>query len=355
MMPAISWVKSPMTRLAPFALGFCCFALLPHQALAQRGIAGSTNTVSVTGTVLSDSHNQRVSQAAVRLCDSGGNLVSETVANDSGEFFFRGITRTTYILSISANGFQSQDVHLDLSFGSDRGMSVYLKPLPGKSPAPAPASSVSTHEMSMPQKARDLVAAGEKKIYQGKNPQGGLHDLEQAIAIAPGYYEAYYQTAMAYVSLGKSAEAEKAFRQSIDISGDKYGEAAVGLGALLVNSGNSAEGEKDIRHGIELNPNFWLGYFELGRILLSQKNFADAGKAGEQARSLAPASPIVYRLLSNVHLNEKNYSALLQDLDAYIKLDPDSPAGLRAKELRTQVAQKVGDERLAAAGGSTTK
>src|ERR1700678_719894 len=344
-----------MTRLAPFALGLCCFALLPHQALAQRGIAGSTNTVSVTGTVFSDSHNQRVSQASVRLCDSGGNQVSETVANGSGEFFFRGINRTTYILSVSANGFQSQDVHLDLSFGSDRGMSVYLKPLPGNSPAPAPASSVSTHEMSMPQKARDLVAAGEKKIYQAKNPQGGLQDLEQAIAIAPGYYEAYYQTAMAYVSLGKSAEAEKAFRQSIDISGDKYGEAAVGLGALLVNSGNSAEGEKDIRHGIELNPNFWLGYYELGRVLLSQKNFADAGKAGEQARSLAPGSPIVYRLLSNVHLSEKNYSALLQDLDAYIKLDPESPAGVRAKELRMQVAQKVGDGKLAAAGDSTTK
>jgi len=345
-----------MTRLARFALSFWCFVLLPHQTLAQRGgTGGSVNTVSVTGTVFSDSHNQRVSQAAVRLCDSGGNQVAETIANDSGEFFFRGIERTTYILSISANGFQSQDVHLDLSFGSDRGMSVFLKSLPGNSPAPASASSVSTHEMSMPQKARDLVKSGEKKIYQDQNPQGGLQDLQQAIAIAPGYYEAYYQTAMAYVSLGNSAEAEKAFRQAIDISADKYGEAAVGLGALLVNKGNSADGEKDIRHGIELNPNFWLGYYELGRVLLNQKNFADAGKAAEQARSLAPASPIVYRLLSNVHLNEKNYPALLQDLDAYIKLDPDSPAGIRAKELRTQVAQKVGDAKPPAAGVATTK
>jgi Tfp pilus assembly protein PilF len=344
-----------MTRLVRFALSLCCFALLSQQALAQRGMAGSTSTVSVTGTVFADSDNRRVSQAAVRLCDSGGNQVGETIANDSGEFFFRGISRNTYILSVSANGFQSQDVHLDLSFGSDRGMSVFLKALPGKSPAPASASSVSTHEMSMPQKARDLVASGEKKIYQDKNPRGGLQDLQQAIAIAPGYYEAYYQSAMAYVSLGNSAEAEKAFRQSIDISSDKYGEAEVGLGAVLVNKGDSAEGEKDIRHGIELNPNFWLGYYELGRVLLNQKNFAGAGKAAEQARSLAPASPIVYRLLSNVHLNEKNYSALLLDLDAYIKLDPDSPAGIRARELRTQVAQKVGDAKPLAAGDATTK
>ncbi len=344
-----------MTRLAPLTLSVCCCVLLAHQALAQRGMTGSTNTVSVTGTVFSDSHNQRVSQANVRLCDSGGNQVAETISNDSGEFFFRYITRTTYILSVSANGFQSQDLHLDLSFGSDRGMSVYLRPLPGSSPVPAPASSVSTHEMSMPQKARELVVSAEKKIYQDKNPKGALRDLQRAIAIAPGYYEAYYQTAMAYVSLGVSAEAEKAFRQSIDISSDKYGEAAVGLGALLVNAGNSAEGEKDIRHGIELNPNFWLGYYELGRVLLNQKNLADAGRVAEQARSLAPASPIVYRLLSNVHLNEKNYPALLQDLDAYIKLDPDSPAGVRAKELRIQVAQKVGEEKPSAAGDPPTR
>jgi Tfp pilus assembly protein PilF len=344
-----------MTRLAPFALGLCCFVLLPHHALAQHGMTGATNKVSVTGTVFSESHNQRVSQAVIRLCDGGGNQLAETIANDEGDFSFPGLVVNNYILTINANGFQSQDIHLDLNFGSDRGMSVYLKPLPGKSPAPASASSVSTHEMSMPQKARDLVASGEKKIYHDKNALGGLQDLQQAIAIAPEYYEAYYQVAMAYVSLGNSAEAEKAFRQSIEISDDKYGEAAVGLGALLVNEGNSAEGEKDIRQGIELNPNFWLGYYELGRVLLNQKNFAEAGKAGEQARSLAPASPLVYRLLSNVHLNEKNYPALLQDLDAYIKLDPDSPAGVRAKELRTQVAQKVGDGMPAAVSDSTTK
>jgi regulator of sirC expression with transglutaminase-like and TPR domain len=46
---------------------------------------------------------------------------------------------------------------------------------------------------------------------------------------------------------------------------------------------------------------------------------------------------MVYRLLSNIHLQQKDYPALLQDIDQYLKLDPDSPAGVRAKELREQV------------------
>jgi hypothetical protein len=38
-------------------------------------------------------------------------------------------------------------------------------------------------------------------------------------------------------------------------------------------------------------------------------------------------------------LQQKDYPALLQDIDQYLKLDPDSPAGVRAKELREQVQQ----------------
>jgi regulator of sirC expression with transglutaminase-like and TPR domain len=56
---------------------------------------------------------------------------------------------------------------------------------------------------------------------------------------------------------------------------------------------------------------------------------------------LAPNAPVVYRLLSNIHLQEKDYPALMQDIEEYLKLDPDSPAGIRAKELREQVQKKM--------------
>jgi hypothetical protein len=58
---------------------------------------------------------------------------------------------------------------------------------------------------------------------------------------------------------------------------------------------------------------------------------------------------MIYRLLSNIHLQQKDYPALLEDLDAYVKLDPDSPAGARAKEIRDQVQQKIAQEKPAAA------
>jgi hypothetical protein len=54
-------------------------------------------------------------------------------------------------------------------------------------------------------------------------------------------------------------------------------------------------------------------------------------------------------------MRQKNYTDLLGDLDAYIKLDPDSPAGLRAVQMREQVAQEAAKNGHAPASQSTPK
>ena len=311
----------------------------PLRIFAQAGVPG--NKVSLTGTIYTEKGDHPIMHAHVRLCDGGGNLLEETITSDSGDFAFRGIPRRTYILQVSAVGFDSRDTSVDLSFNSDRGVPIYLKQNAVNASESVAAASISAHEMSMPKAARDLLISGKKKFYVDKNAEGGLQDFQAAVASAPGYYEAYYQIALAEMTLGKKTEAEASLRKSIEISGDKYGEADVGLGTIMMERGEIAQAEKTVRRGIELNPDYWLGHYELGRALLSQNKLPDALKSAEQAKSLAPSTAIVYRLLSNIHLQQKDYPALLADIDAYLKLDPDSPAGARAKQLRELVAQKV--------------
>jgi hypothetical protein len=323
---------------------FLCFSLLiPFRVLAQRGGTsnGASSVATITGTVYAEKGDRPILNATVRLCNGGGNLIMESVTSESGDYAFRGISRGNYILQVSAVGFEPTSINVDLSFNSDRGVPIYLKPTPAQGNDSGGLGSVSAHEMSMPKAARDSFAAGKKKMYVDKNPQGALADFQAAVTIAPGYYEAYYQLALADASLGNSSDAETNLRKAIEVSGDRCGEADVSLGTILLDRGQSAEGEKTLRRGIELSPDFWLGHYELGRALLNQEKISEALKSAEQARSLSPGSAINYRLLSNIHLREKDYTALLEDIDAYIKLDPDSPAGIRAKALREQVAQKV--------------
>ena len=60
-------------------------------------------------------------------------------------------------------------------------------------------------------------------------------------------------------------DADASFRKAIALSQDKFGEADIALGTLLLNKNDNAGGEKLIRTGIGLRPNSGMGYFELGR------------------------------------------------------------------------------------------
>jgi Tfp pilus assembly protein PilF len=326
-----------MSRLRKQTCIFLLALVTPATIASQMG----RNTVSVTGMVLTEGKNERIEHVIVRLCDTGGNLIIQTTTLDSGQFDFRGVQRGRYILTFQANGFQNTEIHLDLSFTSDKGMTVYMKPEAGKPASTASGSSVSAHELSMPRAARDLVASGKKKLYADKNARGGLADLQKAVLIAPNYYEAHYQIGMAHLTIGEGQEAERSFRKSIEVSQDSYGDADVGLGTMLVEKGDVEAGEKAMRRGVDLNPGSWMGFYELGKLDLSRNQLESAQKSAERARSLAPNTPIIYRLLANIHMRQKNYPDLLSDLDAYVKLDPDSPAGLRAKQMRVEVEQEL--------------
>src|ERR1700756_2027867 len=326
-----------MSRLHKQVCIFLLALIAPATTASQMG----RNTVSVTGMVITEGKNERIEHVIVRLCDTGGNLIIQTTTLDTGEFDFRGVQRGRYILTFQANGFQNTEIHLDLSFNSDKGMTVYMKPEAGKPLSTASGPSISAHELSMPRARRDLVASGKKKLYADKNARGGLADLQKAVLIAPNYYEAHYQIGMAHLTIGEAQEAEKSFRKSIEVSQDNYGDADVGLGTMLVEKGDVEAGETTIRRGVEFNPSSWMGFYELGKLDLNRNRLESGLQSAERARSLAPNTPIIYRLLANIHMRQKNYPDLLSDLDAYVKLDPDSPAGLRAKQMRGEVEREL--------------
>jgi tetratricopeptide (TPR) repeat protein len=300
---------------------------------------------TLSGTVYYAGGNRPAENISVELRTAEGSMIAPQTTSSNGWFEFRGLPRGTYVVAINAAGFEPVNFNVDLALNSGRGNVIYLKPRPGNSPNSPHATPISIHELSMPHKARVLMESGTKKVYTDKKVQAGLEDFQRAVAIAPGYYEAHYQIALASLLLGQRDLAEKSFRKAIEVSGDKYGDAEIGLGTALLDKRNFSEGEKSIRRGIELSPDSWLGHYELGRALLNQDRIEDAEKAALHARSLAPNAAVIYRLLSNVHLRQKNYTALLGDIDAYLKLDPASPAGMRAKQMREEVQQKIAADR----------
>ncbi len=89
--------------------------------------------VALAGTIFADGSNQRIARASIALCDDGGSLLQQSPVNHDGEFSFQGLQPAHYILKVQATGFESLELHIDLSFTSQRGVSVMLKPQERKS------------------------------------------------------------------------------------------------------------------------------------------------------------------------------------------------------------------------------
>src|SRR6202050_1860619 len=124
-----------MPRLCIAILALISIPVIPQNVFAQ-------DAVSLTGTIYSEKSKRPIDQATVRLCDTGGNLIEQTITTDSGQFDFRGIRRSNYILTVDAPGYQTENLHVELSFSSDRGISIYLNPIAGD-PAVFSAANIS--------------------------------------------------------------------------------------------------------------------------------------------------------------------------------------------------------------------
>jgi Tfp pilus assembly protein PilF len=307
------------------------------------GYAGraSEPAANLVGVVYSEVSNQRIAHASVWLCDDGGTRMKESVTTDTGEFAFPGLRAGAYILKITAPGFLPLEMNVDVNFGTEHGISVFLKPAGKSLDEQPPDRSISAHELSMPAAARKLMDSGKKKLYSGNNAEGALLDFEAAVAKAPDYYEAYYQIGMACLSLQRPADAERNLRASVSLSNQTYSDAVLALAILFLGRRDAAQGEPLLRRGLELNPNSWVGHYELGKLELYRMHLEAALDAAQKAESLAPQQPKVYRLLSLIHLRQKNYQAALADLDAYIRLDPDSPEGRTAKQIRADTQRQL--------------
>jgi tetratricopeptide (TPR) repeat protein len=317
------------------------FLLVLSSPVRTPGFVVQFSSYSLTGSVFSEGGNRRIAGANVVLCDSGAARLEETVTDDSGKFSFSGLRANHYIVRVTAPGFATAEEQVDLSFGSDQNLTITLKREAAPAAAPDGAATISAHELAMPQAARDLLVSGQKQLYTEKNPQAALRDFELATRKAPNFYEAYYQAGMAYLALQNSPEAEKQFRKAADLSEKKYADADIALGTLLLHRNALNQGESLLLQGLAMNPRSWPGQFELGELEFSRGHIEAALAAAQMAAQLAPQQPVVYRLLSVIELRQKNYPALISALDSYIELDPNSPAGIRAKELRAEAEKHL--------------
>jgi tetratricopeptide (TPR) repeat protein len=217
----------------------------------------------------------------------------------------------------------------------------------------ANADVTSVHALQIPQKALEACNKGTQ-LFAEKDPAGSIVMFQKAIKVFPGYYEAYTKLGAAELDLENWGPAETAFRKSIELSGGKYAPADFGLGLILATVKNQyGEAETVIRNGLDLDPGDVTGDFVLAWVLYSTTRLREAEKSATEAVLSAPQFAGARLLLGQIHLAQKNVTAAISDLDAYLGLGIDSPMNAKVRQVRAEAVQTLAAMSHSQAAGKT--
>jgi tetratricopeptide (TPR) repeat protein len=272
----------------------------------------------------------------VDLKSGTGILVNTAYTRDDGGFEFLNLSSGEYFLEVELQGYEPYRESISLFNGPRTGFTVSLhKPVAVENINNS--GQVSAHQLAAPRKARDYYDKGLNLFYDKSDYQGAIVQFERAIKEYPSYYEAYAQIGAAQIMLRDNNAAESTLRKSIEMSADQYADAFVPLAGLHNNMNRFSEAEDESRKGIALDASSWHGYYELARALTGLKQPQEAEKNALQAQNLRPDYPQIFLVLANIHIQERNYPALLQDLDSYLKISPTGPEADQARKTRDQL------------------
>jgi tetratricopeptide (TPR) repeat protein len=195
----------------------------------------------------------------------------------------------------------------------------------------SPDGIVSVRQLRIPERAKSAFKKGTQKL-EAKDYAGGIAEFQKAIAAYDDFYEAYYKIGIANLEMQASETAEAAFRKSIALSESKYTPSLFGMGLALASQKQYADAETYVRTGLQIEPTSPSGLLALGWVLYSAQRVVEAEKAAREAILYNPNLAMAHLLLAQIHRRQNNSAAMVEDLDAYLRIEPD---GARSRALRT--------------------
>jgi tetratricopeptide (TPR) repeat protein len=324
-----------------FALTLLLSAFLPLFIWAQSAAAQGDTQTKIVGHVRDAGTHEPIVSARVDITYSKGFASPTTYTNTDGEFDFQRVGDGDYHLRIRKMGYQDGEADVSVLASHQSRVDIELHhEVSDAGSAPSSSETISSHQLAVPPNARDDYKRGEDLLSK-KDYSGAIAAFEKALNEYEPYYEAYADMGVAQFLLGHTPEAVQSFQKSIDLSKGKYPDAVFDYANLLNDTRDFAGAEPMARQEIQLEDMSWRGYFQLARAQLGQRQIPEAEKNAQKAQQLNPQDRQIYVILTNIHIAKRDYPAVLNDIDSYLKLDPDSPAAQQMRATRAQVARVI--------------
>jgi len=291
--------------------------------------AADRNTAPVTNLDLQGKITGAGSLRSLRVSLFGVETpyVESTEVNRAGEFRFRSLAPGDYTVAVVRNGLGEvrRTVVVSASVADPSGVVHATIPYTSSEAAANPNGGVvSVHQLSIPGIASARYSDAQKRLA-AHDPEGAVHILEEAIAIAPQFSTAWNALGVISFQTGDDDRAETLFRKAFAADPDAF-EPLVNLGGVLLKKNAAAEALPFNQRAVQDRPEDALANAQLGMNYFKLDQFDQAEQYLLAAKRLDPAQyyqPQIF--LAEIYTRRGNRKAAIQELEDVLAIRPDGP------------------------------
>jgi tetratricopeptide (TPR) repeat protein len=299
--------------------------------------AASQAWVSVVGEVTTEGGEVIPSGVSVLVEWFDGRRITEQSANRQGLFQIDNLRRSRrpFRLTIKAEGYYTVQQELDLTQATGTVTVHVVLTRVSRTKQAEQALPVLT-DMSAPRPARKAFERGWRDL-QANNLAGAQRNFAKAVAEYPCYARA--QTGLAAVLIGKGdlGAAEAALHKAIQCD-PGFPDGLASLGRVLNSEKRFAETETTLQQGLRVSPKAWQLYDQLAAAHYGLGFYSQAREEWLRVTTLNPeAPPELHAKLSAAYLREGNTEKAYAEMQTYLRLEPEGRYATQLKSLMHQI------------------
>ena len=286
-------------------------------------------------------NEEQLAQVRVQLMRFPDGVVAEQFTSSDGSVQFSGLPVGAYTVSASCQGYEPGEAQIDLR-NSDRTLqSVDIALMRHRhDESVAPTGIVAAEILKIPSNARKEFERGSRLLNEKKAFGQSIAAFQRAIALYPGFADAYFLMGTAQMQSGAASDAESSLQKAIALDGHRTAPYYP-LALLLFGQHRYAEEKELLLEARRLDASDWRWPFELARCHAQQNQWESALRYGVDASGSANAPPKVHLLLADIYANSNRPREAVAELELFAKLDPKSSYMERVREVLPVLRQRV--------------
>ncbi len=287
--------------------------------------------------------------------------VATTFADSLGNFEFIGLGVADYQVVVRLAGYE--DVNLMVSiFPSQMNTTVSIQmnalysvvkkrnpAYEGDDPDVVDAKLISK---TYPKKALQEYEKGIEEARKGV-PEKAIPHLEEAVKVAPDFFDAWNNLGMAYVRKDRFQDGEAAFRHAHEINPKSHQPLMnLAIAYIALSDKHRAEGREvygkylddamdNLDAAIKLRPQSAMSHYYLGTANYKSGFYPEAESSLKTSLDLNPDYGATRIMLVNVYVRQHRLKDAMSQIDAFIKEHPKADERPAMEDLRQKIAKGI--------------